>query len=90
MLVFVAARAAAGGRLWSPWRELPLRDRLLISLAAPINAALNLAMFVAFLRIGIALALLIFYIYPALVALVYVALWARRRFYPSSTRQEVS
>ena len=78
VLVFVAVRAAAGSRLWSPWRELPLRDRLLISLAAFTNAALNLGMFVAFLRIGIALALLIFYIYPALVALASVIWFGER------------
>jgi drug/metabolite transporter (DMT)-like permease len=78
VLAFVAARAAAGSRLWSPWRELPLRDRLLISLAAPTNAALNLGMFIAFLRIGIALALLIFYIYPALVALASVIWFGER------------
>lgn len=78
VLVFVAARAATGSRLWSPWRKLPLRDRLLISLAAPTNAALNLGMFVAFLRIGIALALLIFYIYPALVALASVIWFGER------------
>jgi drug/metabolite transporter (DMT)-like permease len=78
VLVFVAARAAAGSRLWSPWRELPLRDRLLISLAALTNAVLNLGMFVAFLRIGIALALLIFYVYPALVALASVIWFGER------------
>lgn len=54
---------------WRPWGEIPRRDRLFIALAAPISAALNLAMFVAFLRIGVALALLIFYVYPAYVAL---------------------
>jgi drug/metabolite transporter, DME family len=69
VLLFLAVRAAGGTRLWKPWRELPRRDRLFISLAAPTNAALNLGMFIAFMRIGIALALLIFYIYPALVAL---------------------
>jgi len=78
VLIFVAARAAAGSRLWSPWRELPLRDRLLVSLAAPTNAALNLGMFIAFLRIGIALALLIFYIYPAFVALASVIWFGER------------
>jgi drug/metabolite transporter (DMT)-like permease len=69
VLLFLGLRAAAGTRLWRSWRELPRRDRLFMTLAAPTNAALNLAMFVAFLRIGIALALLIFYIYPAFVAL---------------------
>jgi drug/metabolite transporter (DMT)-like permease len=33
------------------------------------NTALNLAMFIAFLRISIALSLLVFYVYPAFVAL---------------------
>jgi drug/metabolite transporter (DMT)-like permease len=69
VLLFLGLRATAGTRLWRPWRELPRRDRLFMTLAAPTNAALNLAMFVAFVRIGIALALLIFYVYPALVAL---------------------
>ena len=78
VLLFVALRAASGTRLWRPWRELPRRDRLILALSAPTNAALNLAMFVAFVRIGIALALLIFYIYPALVALASV-LWFGER-----------
>jgi drug/metabolite transporter (DMT)-like permease len=78
VLLFLGLRAAGGTRLWRPWRELPRRDRLLLAIAAPANAALNLAMFVAFLRIGIALALLIFYIYPAFVALASM-IWFRER-----------
>src|SRR6185503_6287559 len=78
VLVFLALRAAGGTRLWKPWRELPRRDLLLMSLSAPTNALLNLAMFIAFIRIGIALALLIFYIYPALVALASVIWFGER------------
>jgi drug/metabolite transporter (DMT)-like permease len=78
VLTVLGSRAAAGIRLWRPWRELPRRDRLLMSLAAPTNAALNLAIFVAFVRIGIALSLLIFYIYPAFVALASVAWFGER------------
>lgn len=78
VLLFLAVRAAGGTRLWRPWREVPRRERLLMALTAPTNAALNLAMFVAFLRIGIALALLIFYIYPALVALASTAWFGER------------
>ena len=78
VLLFLGVRAAGGTRLWRPWRELPRRDRVFISLSAPTNAALNLAMFVAFVRIGIALALLIFYIYPALVALASTAWFGER------------
>lgn len=75
---FMAALAAVGARPWKPWREIPRRDRLVLAIAAPTNAVLNLAMFVAFLRIGIALALLIFYVYPALVALASM-LWFGER-----------
>jgi DME family drug/metabolite transporter len=78
VLLFLALRAARGVRLWRPWRELPRRDRLVMAVSALTNAALNLAMFVAFVRIGIALSLLIFYIYPALVALASV-LWFGER-----------
>ena len=75
---FMTIRAAGGRRLGRPWREIPRRDRLLISASAATNAALNLAMFIAFLRIGIALALLLFYIYPALVALTSVTWFGER------------
>jgi drug/metabolite transporter, DME family len=78
VLAFLAVRAASGTQLWRSWREIPRRDRLLISLAAPTNAALNLAMFVAFLRIGIALSLLIFYVYPALVAVASMVWFGER------------
>lgn len=78
VIAFMAARAAAGKRLGRPWREIPRRDRLFISASAATNAALNLAMFIAFVRIGIALALLIFYIYPAFVALASTAWFGER------------
>ncbi|MEP6807997.1 MAG: DMT family transporter [Chloroflexota bacterium] len=78
VILFLGLRAAGGTRLWRPWREIPRRDRFYISLAAPTNAVLNLAMFVAFVRIGIALSLLIFYIYPALVALASVIWFGER------------
>ena len=74
VLAVLATLAAAGRRLWLPWSAIPRRDRIVISLVAPVNAALNLAMFVAFLRIGVALALLVFYVYPAYVAVASV-LW---------------
>ena len=69
VLAFLALQTVAGRRSWRRWRDLPKRDRIVLALAAPTNAALNLAAFVAFLRIGIALTLLIFYVYPAFVAL---------------------
>lgn len=78
VLLFVAMQSLAGHRSWRRWRDLPVRDRWILALAAPTNAALNLAAFVAFLRIGIALTLLIFYVYPAFVALASVAWFGER------------
>lgn len=78
VLIFVALQAVAGHRSWRRWRDLPVRDRWILALAAPTNAALNLAAFVAFLRIGIALTLLIFYVYPAFVALASVVWFGER------------
>ena len=78
VLVYLASQTVAGRRSWRRWRDLPKRDRIVLALAAPTNAALNLAAFVAFLRIGIALTLLIFYVYPAFVALASVIWFGER------------
>ncbi|HTE65384.1 MAG TPA: DMT family transporter [Candidatus Binatia bacterium] len=78
MLLLIALRVAAGQSPVSRLRELPARDRWFVASAAVANAALNLAMFIAFLRIGIALALLVFYTYPAWVALA-STLWFGER-----------
>jgi drug/metabolite transporter (DMT)-like permease len=69
MLLFIALRAAAGQHPVRRLRDVPVRDRWFVAGAAVANSVLNLAMFIAFLRISIALALLVFYIYPAFVAL---------------------
>lgn len=55
-------------------RSLPARDRWFIGAASMANLVLNLAMFIAFVRIEIGLALLVFYSYPAFVAVASV-LW---------------
>jgi drug/metabolite transporter (DMT)-like permease len=78
VLVFLALQALAGRPSWRRWRELPGRDRVVMALAAATNAGLNFAAFIAFLRIGIALTLLIFYVYPAFVALA-SAVWFGER-----------
>ena len=70
MTLFVAARAVAGGARPVPLRALPVRDRAFIAAAAVANTLLNFSVFVAFERITIALALLVFYLYPAIVAVV--------------------
>jgi drug/metabolite transporter (DMT)-like permease len=78
VLIFLAAQTVAGRPSWRRWRDLPVRDRIVLATAAITNAALNLAAFVAFLRIGIALTLLIFYVYPAFVALASVIWFGER------------
>lgn len=78
MVLFIAGRYATRGIGRTPLRSLPARDRWFMAAAAVANAVLNLAVFVAFLRISIALALLVFYLYPALVALISVA-WLGER-----------
>jgi len=78
MLAFLAWRTLSGHHPIRPWRTVPARDRWFVSIAAVTNAALNLAIFVAFVRIGISLTLLIFYLYPALVAVASVAWFGER------------
>lgn len=78
MAVFISARFATRGVRMVPLGRLPVRDRWFMVAASLANAILNLAVFVAFLRISIALALLVFYLYPAFVALVSVG-WLGER-----------
>ena len=78
VLLFLGAQTLVGHRSWRRWRDIPVRDRWILALASPVNAALNLAAFVAFVRIGIALTLLIFYVYPAFVALASVIWFGER------------
>jgi len=73
----LAAWSAVGARPIS-WRALPVRQRWLLGATALVNALLNLSVFAAFGRITIALALLLFYLYPAGVALASV-LWFGER-----------
>lgn len=51
-----------------PWRSLDRQTWLALLVATASGATLNLALFSAFQRIPVALALLVFYTYPALVA----------------------
>lgn len=73
----IAFSAVLGRRVFS-LAGLPRRQQWMLVAAAVSNTALNLAIFVAFLRISIALALLLFYLYPAYVALAGV-LWFGER-----------
>jgi DME family drug/metabolite transporter len=70
--VFVVWRIGRGDRFVAPWR-LPGRQRAALLIAGITSVTLNIAMFAAFERTTVALALLAFYTYPALVAVV--AVW---------------
>lgn len=74
MALFLLVRRAIGRRSVFSLRVLPTADRWVLVATAAANAILNLAVFAAFLRISIALTLLVFYLYPAYVAVV-SALW---------------
>ena len=76
--VFVAWRVQRRGeRLFRP-SELAPRAWVALGIAGLTGFTLNLAMFIAFDRITVALALLGFYTYPAMVAIVAVALGRER------------
>jgi drug/metabolite transporter (DMT)-like permease len=64
---FVAWGVRRGARLVG-WRSLDARGRASLGIAALMGATLNLAMFLAFERTPVAVVLLCFYLYPALVA----------------------
>jgi drug/metabolite transporter (DMT)-like permease len=70
VLGFIGLRRVVRGRPsgWSV-RDIPVRDRWFMAAAAAANCILNFAAFVAFERTSIALTLLVFYLYPAGVAL---------------------
>ena len=75
---FVAWRVRRGNEALVRWETLPSRERLLLGIAALTGFTLNFAMFIAFDLITIALALLAFYTYPAMVAVAAVALGRER------------
>lgn len=78
MAIFIAVRLAAGRTRPLSLARIPVRDRWFMVAAAVANTVLNLSVFVAFNRISIALALLLFYLYPAFVALVSVIWFGER------------
>ena len=70
---FVAWRLRRGSERLMRFGDLRPRERTMLGIAALCGAGLNIGMFVAFSRISIALALLCFYTYPAMVAAVDIA-----------------
>jgi drug/metabolite transporter (DMT)-like permease len=81
---FVAWRIARGRSTLVRFRDLDGRARVALGAAAIAAFTLNLAMFIAFDRITVALALLGFYTYPAMVAVAAVALGRERLDRPKS------
>ena len=77
-LAFIAWRLSRGSRSLIRMGSLPPRVRVTLLVAALMGFSVNLCMFIAFDRITVALALLGFYTYPAVVALVNVALGRER------------
>jgi len=75
---FVAWRIRRGGTRLVRMRDLAPGARVSLLVAGLTGLTLNLAMFIAFDRVTVALALLGFYTYPAMVALVGVALGRER------------
>lgn len=78
MAGFIGARLLLSGVRPVSLRSVPARDRWFMLAAAGANTLLNLAAFIAFERITIALTLLVFYLYPAGVAVV-STLWFGER-----------
>jgi drug/metabolite transporter (DMT)-like permease len=75
---YIGFRLLSSGVRPVSYRDLPVRDRWFMAAAAATNMVLNLAAFIAFERITIALTLLVFYLYPAGVALI-STLWFGER-----------
>lgn len=80
LLLLGGLRAFVGRRPVSP-SQIPRRQRWFIAGGALANLVLNLSMFIAFVRIEIGLALLIFYLFPAVVAVASVV-WFDERLDP--------
>lgn len=78
LALFIAWRAKARGMPVVRPTQLSRRARTTLLLAGLMGFSLNLCMFFAFDRITIALALLCFYTYPAMVAVVNVVLGRER------------
>lgn len=74
----VAFRIRGGWASWTRLSDVPTRARAALLLAACMAFTLNLAIFIAFDRITVALALLGFYTYPAVVAVVNTLLGRER------------
>jgi drug/metabolite transporter (DMT)-like permease len=76
--LFVTWRIRRRDEVLVRWSALPSRERLLLGVAGLAGFLLNFGMFIAFDLVTIALALLAFYTFPAMVAVAAVALGRER------------
>ncbi len=67
MVALVLVGLRRGGRLVG-WRSLSPRDRVALGVAALMGASLDVTMFLAYSRVSVAIVLLCFYLFPAMVA----------------------
>ena len=74
LAIVIAWRVGRGSATLLRFRSMPRRAQVTLLVAAVMGFTLNLGMFMAFDRITIALALLGFYTYPAMIAVANVAL----------------
>lgn len=70
LAIYLAIRVSRGMERWVPFRSMSRRTVASLTAVAISGVVLNLAIFVAFGRVTVALALLTFYTYPVMVALV--------------------
>jgi drug/metabolite transporter (DMT)-like permease len=73
VVAFASWRIRRGRAFVAPWR-IAASERAALGVATVCAFTLNLGMFIAFDRISVAVALLAFYTYPAMVAAVEIAL----------------
>ena len=78
LLTIVVVALATRGRPMVRLRDVPRQAVGALAVAAAAGIILNLAVFIAFGRITVALALLAFYTYPAMVAVVAIVIERRR------------
>ena len=77
-LLLLGGLAVIAGTRPQDRATIPARQRWFLVAGAGANLVLNLAMFIAFVRIEIGLSLLLFYLFPAFVAVASV-LWFDER-----------
>jgi drug/metabolite transporter (DMT)-like permease len=78
VVVLALVMARMGQVVAARWSAIPRRHKLMNVVAGLINAALNLTVLAAITRISIGLALLVFYTYPAMIAVVSTLFFGER------------